>query len=67
VNIGKAVAICMNLDSDKFTDEDKIVAIYEVMNMPTHNGVTKAAMLEMVKWLWHYSFEMEVQNESCTT
>ena len=56
MNIGTACAIFQNLDSDKFTDEEKALAIYEVMNMPTHNGVSKYSMLEAIKWLWNKAY-----------
>ncbi len=36
MNAGKAMAIFMQIDSDKFTDEEKAEAIYVVMKMPTH-------------------------------
>lgn len=55
--IGKAMAICQEINSDRFTDEQKATAIYLVMNMPTHNSFTKEKMLEVIKWLWHYIFQ----------
>ena len=63
VNIGKAIAVFEQLDSDKYTDEEKALAIYKVMNIETHNSVTKADMVKAIKYLWHkaYSFENEVQ------
>lgn len=62
MNIGKAVAIFEQLDSDKYSDEEKAIAIYEVMNMSTHNSVTKANMLEAIKWLFDKCYEiMEVE------
>lgn len=64
MNIGKACGIFEQLDSDKFTDEEKALAIYEVMNMPTHMSVTKYCMLKAIKWLWnkaYYFDESEVQ------
>ena len=55
--IGKAMAICQDINSDKYTDEQKAEAIYIVMNMATHNSFTKGKMLEVIKWLWHYIFQ----------
>ncbi|MDE6156278.1 MAG: hypothetical protein K2F67_07570 [Eubacterium sp.] len=55
--IGKAMAICQDINSDRFTDEQKATAIYLVMNMATHNSFTKEKMLEVIKWLWHYIFQ----------
>ena len=58
MNIGKAVAICENLDSEKYSLEEKALAIREVMNMPTHMGVKKDTLIEMIKWLWNFNLEV---------
>ena len=59
MNIGKATAIFLNLDSEQFTDEEKATAIYEVMNMPTHNSINKVSMIKALKWLWNKAYEWE--------
>ena len=43
MNIGKARAIFDQIDSDKYTEDEKAVAIYIVMAMETKNSVTKAS------------------------
>ena len=58
MNIGKAVAICENLDSEKYSLEEKAFAIREVMNMPTHMGVKKDTLIGMIKWLWNFHLEV---------
>jgi hypothetical protein len=58
MNIGKAVAICENLDSEKYSLEEKAFAIREVMNMPTHMGVRKDTLIGMIKWLWNFNLEV---------
>ena len=58
MNIGKAVAICENLDSEKYSFEEKAFAIREVMNMPTHMGVKKDTLIGMIKWLWNFNLEV---------
>lgn len=58
MNIGTACAIFEQLDSDKYTDEEKALAIYKVMNMPTHNSITKADMLKAIKWLLDKCYEI---------
>lgn len=50
MGIGKDCAIFMNINSDKYTDEEKVSAICSVVEMPTHNGVTKDAMLEVIRY-----------------
>lgn len=39
------------------------LAIYDVMNMPTHNGVTKEAAFKALSWLWHKAFELEQEGD----
>ena len=58
MNIGKAMAIFHNINSDKYSDILKAMAIYRVMHMETHNAVTKASMLEVIRWLWNRQFEL---------
>ena len=40
MNIGKACAIFEQIESERYTDEEKLLAIREVIEMPTHNGIT---------------------------
>lgn len=63
MNAGKAMAIFMQIDSDKFTDEEKAEAIYVVMKMPTHMSITKDTMLSVIKWLWNRSYEFVEEKE----
>lgn len=59
MNNGKATAIFENINNDKHSDEEKALAIYEVMKMPTHNGIKKNSMLSVIKWLWEKCYEIE--------
>lgn len=45
MNIGKACAIFEQIESGRYTDEEKLLAIREAIEMPTHNGVTKNTIL----------------------
>ena len=56
----EACAIFENIDTEEFTDEEKSYAIYMVMHMPTHNSITKKAMLAVIKWLFYRAFDVEV-------
>lgn len=58
MSIGKAVVICENLDSEKYSLEEKAFAIRLVMNMPTHMGVKKDTLIGMIKWLWNFNLEV---------
>ena len=53
------MAICHEINSDKYSDEDKAFAVYQVMNMTTHMSISKEKMIEIIKWLWNLSFEVE--------
>lgn len=59
MNIGKAVAIFENIDSPEFSDEEKAEAIWLVLNMPTHNSISKDKILKAFKWLFLQFYEME--------
>lgn len=59
MNISRATAVFEDINSDEYSDEEKALAIYEVMKMPTHNGVKKDNMLSVIEWLWHKSYEIE--------
>lgn len=51
MGIGEACAIFKNINSDRYTVVDKYLAISIVLKMETHNGITKADMLEVLRWL----------------
>ena len=59
MKIGEAVAIFFDIESDKYTVEEKGTAIFHVLKMPTHNGINKAAMLKVIKFLMNLCFEEE--------
>ena len=58
MKIGEAVAIFLEIDRDDKTAEEKGTAIYEVLKMPTHNGITKKQMLAVIKWLFNLCFDV---------
>jgi len=58
MNIGKACAIFLNIDSPDYTVEEKGTAIMQVVQMPTHNGMTKTAMLKVIWWLLNLAFDL---------
>ena len=58
MDIGKAMAIFEDINNSEYSECDKALAIYRVMHMETHNAVTKASMLEVIRWLWDRQFEL---------
>ena len=58
MNIGKALAIIRHLDDERWDLQEKGQAIWNVMNMDTMNSITKAELLNIIKWLWNLIFEV---------
>ncbi len=58
MKIGTACAIFLQINSEKYTDEEKGTAILEVLKMPTHNGISKSAMLEVIGYLLNLAFDV---------
>lgn len=53
MNIGKACAVFEQINSDKYTEQQKFNAIKQVIEMPTHNGITKDCILNAFKWFFN--------------
>jgi len=51
MNNGKACAIFSHIESDLYSDYEKAEAIHTVLNMETHNGITKISLLGVLRWL----------------
>ena len=51
MGLGKTNAIFKNLDSDKYSNIEKVTAIKIVIDMETHNGITKDEILKAFNWL----------------
>lgn len=58
MKIGKACAIFLQIESDKYTEEEKGQAIFQVVQMPTHNGINKDAMLKVIGWLLRLAYDV---------
>lgn len=63
MNIGKACAIFEQIQKEKYSDNEKLWAIKDVLDMPTHNGITKDTILNAFRWFFDYAIE-ETQEES---
>lgn len=51
MKFGQAYKILENIDSDVYTIDEKAMAIKVILDMETHNGVTKAVLLKAMNWL----------------
>lgn len=58
MDLGKSIAIFEQIENDKYDLQEKGQAIYDVLNMETHNSITKAMMLKVIKWLLELSFDL---------
>ena len=47
----KAMAIFKNIHDDEIDPEDKLTSISEILDMETHNSITKQELLGVLKWL----------------
>lgn len=63
MKIGEAWLVFNNINTDKYTDEEKGEAIKMIADMETHNSVTKVKMLGAIKYLWNLCFEEVPENE----
>lgn len=63
MNIGKACAVFEQIESDKYSDDEKLRAIWAVLDMPTHNGITKNEILTAFRWLFNYAAEIDPEEE----
>lgn len=53
---GVASVIFEDINSPDFSDIEKGTAIKVILDMETHNGVTKDSMLQVIKYLWDMCF-----------
>lgn len=63
MNIGKAWAIFADIESAKYTDEEKGLAIYQVYQMETKNSITKAMMWRVIWWLLNMVFDVQKEEQ----
>ena len=56
MSLGRARAIFNDINRPGLTDIERGEAIKVVMEMETHNSVTKAAMLQVIRCLWNMVF-----------
>ena len=47
----KSTGCFEQIKNDKYSEDEKLQAIWLVLDMPTHNGITKDTILEAFRWL----------------
>lgn len=60
--IGVACAIVHNINSEKYSEDEKIEALKMFLEMPTHNGTTKEQILKAFQWFWNFCIEESEEN-----
>lgn len=55
--LATAFGLFKDINNDGFTELEKGRAIQIVMDAETHNSITKADMLRVIRWLWNMVFE----------
>ena len=51
--------ILQEIDSEDYTDNEKGTAIYKMLDLETHNSITKKMLLGIVKYLFYLCFDIE--------
>lgn len=59
----KEYFVFKNIKTAEGSVEEKAAAIKAVCEMPTHNGITKDEMLEVIRWLMDILFIVDVGEE----
>ena len=60
MTIGEMRRIINSLDDEGISLEQKGHAIHRMLDMETHNGITKDTMLHIIAFLWDLSFEWQL-------
>ena len=63
MNIGTAIKIFNNIFDETYTVEEKCLAIRKIIDMATHNSISKSKMLVAMNWMWEQIFELKQENE----
>ena len=54
MGLGKATAVFISINDQEWTDYERLEAIDIVLDMPTHNGITKDEILNVCRWMKTY-------------
>ena len=57
-NLGKANAIFKQITSDNYSEDEKLRSILTVLDMETHNGITKDMILKAFRQLFDYAIDV---------
>lgn len=58
MTLGEACAICLDINREDISLEEKGAAIWKMVNMETHNGIKKDTMLEIIRFLMGLAYDL---------
>lgn len=64
MNIGKACAVFEQINSEKYEEQEKLNAIKQVIEMPTHNSISKEEIINAFRWFFNWAAEESNKNHS---
>lgn len=64
MNIGKACAVFEQINSEKYEEQEKLNAIKQVIEMPTHNSISKAEIINAFRWFFNWAAEESNKNQT---
>ena len=66
MTIGQACKIFRDIDTPFYNTQEKGEAIYMVLNMETHSGITKASAMKVIKFLFAQVYEVGKEGQETT-
>lgn len=52
-----AYTIFNNINSDEYTDQEKLLSIKDILSLATHNSITKDSIIFAFRWMYDYCLE----------
>lgn len=52
-----AYTIFNNMNSDEYTEQEKLHSIKDILSLATHNSITKHSIISAFRWMYDYCFE----------
>lgn len=58
MTLGTACMICMSIEREDVSVEEKGLAIWKMLHMETHNSITKAGLLNIIRFLMGLAYDL---------
>lgn len=59
MNPAKATCIFKHINDKMYTELEKLAAIYTVLELPTHNGISKDSIIDAFKWMFDFNYTIK--------